>query len=260
MDLGLRGRAALVAASSKGMGLAIAQQFAAEGADVGMCARDTSTLERAAESVRAHGTRVVAHTADVSNAAEATAVVERCVAELGRLDALVINAGGPPFGTFDTLDDEAWERAYQLTFMSAVRMVRAALPALRQSDAASVLFVSSFSVRQPIAGLILSNAVRMGVAGLAKTLTFELAPSIRVNTLLPGSIATQRAIDLAAARAGQGQSADDVMSTAAQSIPLNRYGTPDEFARVAVFLSSPAAGYVTGTTLPVDGGLILGSL
>ena len=260
MDLGLRGRAAFVAASSRGMGLRIAHQFAAEGADVAMCARDEQTLREAAAQVAEHGTRVLAFPADLSDAAQAVAAVEDAAAQFGRLDALVVNAGGPPPGTFETFDDTAWQKAYDLTLMSAVRMIRAALPHLRNSDAASILFVSSFTVRQPVMGLTLSNAIRLGVAGLAKTLAFELAPAVRVNTLLPGNIATDRAISLARTRGGGTRSADEVMADTARTIPLARYGEPDEFARVAVFLSSPAASYVTGATVPVDGGIIVGTL
>jgi len=256
MDLGLRGRAAFVAASSKGMGLAIARLFAAEGADVGMCARDAEALRSAAASVEQHGVRVVAHPADLSDGAQASAVVERTAAELGRLDMLVVNAGGPPLGVFETLDDAAWQAAFELTFMSATRMIRAALPHLRRSDAPSITIVSSFTVRQPVMGLTLSNAIRTGVSGLAKSLSVELAPDIRINTVLPGNIATDRAISLAASRGGATRSADEVMAESARSIPLQRYGTPDEFARVAVFVASPAASYVTGTTVPVDGGII----
>jgi 3-oxoacyl-[acyl-carrier protein] reductase len=260
MDLGLRGRAALVAASSRGMGLAIARQFAAEGADVGMCARDGAVLQEAADSVRAHGTRVWAVPADLSSPSAPASVVDRCAGELGRLDILVVNAGGPPPGDFADFDDAAWHAAVELTLMSAVRLVRAAVPHLQRSDAASILFVSSYSVRQPIPRLTLSNTLRTGVAGLAKTLTFELAPTIRVNTLLPGTIATQRSVQLAAAQASAGRTAADVMADVARTLPLRRYGTPEEFANVAVFISSPAAAYVTGTALAVDGGLVVGTL
>jgi 3-oxoacyl-[acyl-carrier protein] reductase len=260
MDLGLRGRAAFVAASSKGIGLAIAQTFAAEGADVAMCARNADELSRAAESVRGFGTHVVARTCDVSDAAQVRETVASAAAELGRLDMLVVNAGGPPPGTFESLDDGAWKAAYDLTVMSAVRMVREALPHLRASDAASVVFVSSYSVRQAIAGLTLSNSVRLAVSGLAKSLSFELAPTVRVNTLLPGMIATGRSIQLAEARASGGKTVEQVMAESASEVPLGRYGQPDEFARAAVFVASPAASYVNGATLPVDGGLIRATL
>jgi len=260
MDLGLRGRAAFVAASSRGMGLAIARTFAAEGADVAMCARDAEALSAAAESVRAFGTRVVAHPADLTDAAQISDVVVRAAEDLGRLDCLIVNAGGPPAGTFEGLDDEAWNAAFDLIMLSAVRLVRAALPHLRQSDAASIVFVSSLVARQPITGLTLSNALKIGMAGLAKSLAVEFAPAIRVNTLLPGHIATDRAISLARGRATGGRSVEDVLAETATAIPAGRYGEPDEFARVAVFVSSPAASYVNGATIPIDGGIIRATL
>jgi 3-oxoacyl-[acyl-carrier protein] reductase len=256
MDLGLRGRAAFVAASSKGMGRATAECFAGEGADLGMCARGGGELEEAAAAVRARGVRAVARVADLGDAAQVGLALEAVAGELGRLDALVVNAGGPPPGVFRQLDDAAWRTAHELTLMSAVRLVRAALPWLERSDAPSVLFISSFSIRQPIGNLVLSNAVRASVLGLAKSLATEIAP-VRVNTLLPGMIRTGRAMALAQSRAAPGQSVEEVMEAhARQVIPLRRYGEPEEFARVAVFLSSPAASYVTGAALAVDGGII----
>jgi 3-oxoacyl-[acyl-carrier protein] reductase len=238
------------------MGRAIAETFAAEGADVGMCARGADELEAAATAVRAHGGRVAARPCDLTVAGEAERAVNEVADELGRLDALVVNAGGPPPGTFAALDDDAWHTAHELTLMSAVRLVRAALPHLQGSDAASILFVSSFTIRQQVANLVLSNSVRMSVAGLAKSLANELAPRVRVNTLLPGFIRTERSLDLARVRAGGSRSVDDVLAEQAAEIPLGRFGEPDEFARVACFLSSPAAAYVTGTVLACDGGLI----
>ncbi|HEV7678953.1 MAG TPA: SDR family oxidoreductase [Candidatus Dormibacteraeota bacterium] len=256
MNLGLAGRAAFVAASSRGLGLATARHFAGEGADVAMCARDAASLEQAAATVREAGTRVVAHPCDLTDAAQITDVVARSAAELGRLDMLIVNAGGPRPGGFETLDDDAWRDAFELTVLSAVRLVRAALPHLRASDAASILFISSYSVRQPIPGLTLSSSLRAAIPGLAKSLAVELAPSIRVNTLLPGNISTDRSVELARARATDGRSVEDVMAESAAAVPLRRYGTPDEFASAAVFVSSPAASYITGTAIPVDGGLI----
>lgn len=254
MDLGLRGRVAFVAASSKGMGRATAEQFAMEGADVGMCARSASELQTAAESIRAHGVRVVATQADLLSAEQTKLAVERAVAELGRLDALVVNAGGPPRATFDELDDDRWEAAHQLTLMSAVHLIRAALPALRQSDAAAILFITSTTVKQPISGLTLSNSIRGAVSGLAKTLSNELGPRIRVNSLLPGSIRTNRQIEIA--RASGATDLDAYFANVGRGTPLGRVGEPEEIARAAVFLCSPAASFVTGVTLAVDGGQI----
>lgn len=254
MDLGLRGRAAFVAASSKGMGRAIAEQFAAEGADVGMCARTDSALQTAAESVRTHGVRVVATPADVADAQQARVAVERAVNDFGRLDALVVNAGGPPRGSFNDIDGEMWEAAHQLTFMSAIHLIQAALPALRESDAAAILFITSTSVKQPISGLTLSNSIRGAVSGLAKTLAIEFAPQIRVNSLLPGAIRTDRQIEVA-----QGSGVTDLdafFAHAGKVNPMGRVGEPEEIAHVAVFLCSPAASFVTGVSIAVDGGQI----
>ena len=254
MELGLRGRAAFVAASSKGMGRATAEQFAAEGADVGMCARSAPALQTAADSVRAHGVRVVASQADVMDKDQSRAAVERTVVELGRLDALVVNAGGPSHGTFTELDDDRWEAAHRLTFMSAVHLIQAALPALRQSDSAAILFISSTSVKQPISGLTLSNSIRGSISGLAKTLSNELAPHVRVNSLLPGSIRTDRQVEVA--RAEGVTDLDAYFAEVGRDTPLGRVGEPEEIARVAVFLCSPAASFITGVALAVDGGKI----
>jgi 3-oxoacyl-[acyl-carrier protein] reductase len=255
MDLGLSGRTAFVAAASRGIGRAIATTIASEGCNVGLCARDRDALDDTAEAIRATGVTAVPSVADVTDAAALAGAIERTVTETGRLDALVISAGGPPAGTFDTTDDATWDVAVELTLMSAVHMVRAALPVLRRSDAASILFVSSWSIREPIPGLLLSNAVRSAVVGLAKTLSVELAPGVRVNTVMPGRILTGRTVELAQHRRPD-IPVDDTIAADAQTIPLRRFGSVDELARVAVFLSSPAASYVTGAAWAVDGGIL----
>ncbi len=257
MDLGLRSRAALVTASSKGMGRAIALALAAEGCDVAMSARGADALEEARSAVAAHGTRVHATAGDLADPAQAAAMVEAAVEALGHLDILVVNAGGPKAGTFATLDDADWEEAVGLTLMSAVRLVRAALPALRRSDAASITLVSSYSIKQPIPDLVASNSIRLAVAGLAKSLSIELAPGVRVNTLLPGAITTERNVELArrvAARSGI--SVEEQLERVAATIPLGRRGSPKEFAAVAAFVASPVASYLTGQVIAVDGGLV----
>ncbi|HSP65183.1 MAG TPA: SDR family oxidoreductase [Candidatus Deferrimicrobium sp.] len=255
MELGLTGRTAFVAAASAGIGRGVALAFAAEGADVGLCARDGSALETVAMQVRAAGVRAVPVVADVTDARAVRDAVQRTIDATGRLDALVVNAGGPPPGRFTDLDDDSWQTAYRLTLMSAVHLVREALPALRRSDAASILFLASWSVKQPIGGLLLSNSVRSAVNGLAKTLAGELAPDIRVNSILTGRIRTGRTEELTRHHHPDAE-LETMLAQEARAIPLQRFGTVEELARVAVFLSSPAASYVTGVALPVDGGVI----
>lgn len=258
MDLGLSGRTAFVAAASRGMGRAIALQFAAEGSDVGLCARDADALEEASASIREAGARAIPSVADVTDEGAVAGAVQRTVAATGRLDALVVNAGGPPTGTFDSVGDDGWNQTFQLLLMSSVHLVRTALPALRRSDAASILFVTSSAVRQPIARLLLSNSMRAAVTGMAKTLAGELAPTIRVNTIMPGRIRTGRQESLMRQRHPD-TDLEQAIAEEAKTVPLRRFGDPAEFARAAVFLSSPAASYITGVTLAVDGGLIQSS-
>ena len=263
MDLGLSGARVLVAASSKGLGFATARQFSREGARVVINGRHADVLGQAAQAIRAEtGGDVVSLVGDVSDADGAEALVSGAVDALGGLDVLVTNAGGPPPGTFDSVPLDAWQRAFELSVMSAVYLIRAALPYLRQSDRAAILTITSVSVKQPIDNLILSNSVRMGVVGLTKSLAIELGPEgIRVNSILPGWTRTERVTQLNAARAErEGTTPAEIAARQTAGTPLRRMGTPEEFANVAVFLCSPAAGYVHGAMVPVDGGSIRASL
>lgn len=259
MDLGLKGKAALVTAASKGMGKACALGLAAEGARVAMCARTERELRAAAEEVRGKtGAAVLAVPADVTRAADVKALVTRVGEAFGGVDVLVANAGGPPRGNFDELTDDQWQGAFELSLLSTVRLIREVLPSMRQRKWGRIVTIQSSSVKQPIPGLLLSNAVRPGVAGLVKTLASELGKdNILINTVCPGRIMTDRFLG-GAAQAGL--SVEQFLARQSAEIPLGRIGTPEEFAHVVVFLASERASYVTGATLQVDGGLVRGLL
>lgn len=254
MDLGLSGRVALIAGASAGLGFATAQQLLAEGASVMICGRDAVRLDSAlAQLDSAHA---AAQVTDVTDRAAIEALVAATVARFGRLDLLVTNAGGPPGGTFDTTSAEQWEAGIELTLMSAVHLIQAALPHLRQSDAASILTITSMSAKQPVDNLLLSNAIRPAVLGLTKSLSIELGPeNIRVNSILPGWTRTERVDYLLNLRAEKNAvPVEEVVASIHDTIPLRRMATPAEFARTATFLLSPAASYITGVMLQVDGG------
>ncbi len=261
MDMGLKGVVALVAASSQGLGKAVAMGLAREGAYLSMCARRADVLEAAAGEIRREtGTEVLALPADVSTEEGVNAIVSATVERYGRLDVLFNNAGGPPPGDFTMHGDEAWQKGFELNLLSAVRLIRASLPHLQKSGRGRIINLTSTSVKQPVEQLILSNSIRAGVIGMAKTLSFELAPyNITVNNIAPGRFATQRIKELDRNRAATlGITEEEAHRAALSQIPLGRYGEPEELAHLVVFLASDKASYITGTTIQVDGGMVRG--
>ncbi|BCR06676.1 3-oxoacyl-ACP reductase [Desulfuromonas versatilis] len=258
MDLNLQGKVALVAASSKGLGKAVATQLAAEGCHVMLTGRDRQALSSAAREISALAPgRVESHCADLAVAGDICHLVQVTRATLGKIDILVNNSGGPPAGEFVQLSDDQWQSAFEATLLNYIRMIRKVLPDLKQSGG-RIINIASSSIRQPIPGLILSNTFRLGILGLGKTLAEELAPyNILVNTVAPGRIATDRTAELDRGRAERlGVPVEQVEAESRGRIPLGRYGTPEEFARVVAFLASEASSYVTGSALLVDGGMV----
>jgi 3-oxoacyl-[acyl-carrier protein] reductase len=263
MELGLKGKVAIVAASSKGLGRACTLGLATEGARVTMCARTETELIAAANEVREKTkAEALAVPADVTKLADIQRVVTKTVEAFGSVDILVANAGGPPPGVFDQMADAQWQAAFELNLLSTIRFIREVLPHMRKKRWGRIINIQSSSVKQPIDGLILSNAIRPGVVGLAKTLAIELAKdNILVNTACPGRILTDRLRSFVTHRAREaGRSFEEYLPTAVADIPLGRIGTPEEFANMVVFLASERASYITGVTVQVDGGLIRGIL
>ena len=259
MDLGLRGKVALVSASSKGLGRAIAEELAAEGANLVMCARGEDALRQAAESIRkSSGVTVVEVVADVSEQAGIDRVAGTALDKFGKVDVLVTNSGGPPSGAFDSFTPEVWEQATRLLLMSAVGLARAVLPGMKERRWGRILNVTSIAVKQPIDGLMLSNSLRAAVTGFARSLANEVAgQNITVNNILPGYTRTDRVEQLARATGEKtGKSVADALAKWEREIPMGRLGEPREFAALAAFLASERASYITGTSIAVDGGWI----
>lgn len=259
MDLGLKDKVALIAAGSRGLGRAVAEELAAEGASLVLCARELRTLaETAAAIAESSGAHVLAVPADVTAVDDITRVVEAGNERFGRIDILVTNAGGPPAGTFEQLTREQWEEATRLTLFSAIELARQVLPGMKERRWGRILNITSISVKQPVENLMLSNSLRAGLTGFARTLANEVAAlGITVNNILPGYTRTERLEELAQMMAAkQGISADEFRSKWEQEIPMGRLGEPHEFAALAAFLVSERASYITGASIQVDGGWI----
>ncbi|HLG65786.1 MAG TPA: SDR family oxidoreductase [Ktedonosporobacter sp.] len=259
MDLGLKGKVAIVLAASKGLGRASAAALAAEGAQVVIGARNEQVLREAAEQMRREsGSQVLAVPTDVTKPDDLAAIVEAATREFGQIDVLVNNAGGPPPGTFEMFNDAQWEAAFELSLLSVVRLIRLVLPHMRKQGSGRIINIVSTSVKQPIDNLLLSNAIRPGVIGLAKSLSIELAPeNITINNVCPGRILTDRIRQVYQldAKKQQGISEEEALKDAAREIPMGRIGKPEELGALVAFLASEQAAYITGTTIQVDGGV-----
>lgn len=263
MDLGIEGRVALVAASSKGLGRAVAEELAAEGAHLILCARGEEALAEAARAADAAGTgEVLSVVADLSDEDGVRGVARAALERFGRVDILVNNAGGPPAGPFESHSLQAWRDAVRLNLESALELTRAVLPGMRERGWGRIVNITSVAVKEPVDGLILSNSVRAAVTGWARTLANEVAADgVTVNNALPGYTETDRLLELAEATSAQkGITIEEVRATWERSIPMGRLGRPEEFAALVVFLASERASYITGRSITVDGGRTRGLL
>jgi 3-oxoacyl-[acyl-carrier protein] reductase len=260
MDFGLRGKRAIVMAASRGLGYASALGLAREGCQLIICSRDQERIEAAADTIRKEtGSPVKAIVADVSSASEAKRLVDAAVSEYGGLEIVVHNAGGPPAGETLAMTEEQWQKAFEQNLLSFTRIVGAAAPEMKKAGYGRVLTIASSSIKQPIPNLALSNALRAGVWGIAKTLSRELAPQgILVNVIAPGRIDTERIAELDQANAQKsGKSVEDVRKASVGGIPLGRLGRPEDVAGIYLFLASDLSAYVTGAVIDVNGGMLI---
>jgi 3-oxoacyl-[acyl-carrier protein] reductase len=263
MDLQLNDKCAFIAGSSRGLGFATALTLAHEGCKVAVNSREQEKAKEAAARITNEtGSQAYGFAGDVSDGATAENLIRSAVEALGGLDILITNAGGPPAGSFELFDDAAWQTAVDTSFMSHVRLIRAALPHLRKSSSPSVLTITSYTVKQPLANLVLSNSIRLATIGLTKSLAMELGKeNIRFNSILPGWTQTERVVELMAFRARNNNTTiEEETARQTAEIPLGRMGQPQEFANAATFLVSPAASFVHGVMLAVDGGIIKATL
>lgn len=259
MDLGLKGKVAFVAAASKGLGRAIAEELATEGASLALNARGRDTLGETCRQIESStSAKVLALPGDVSSPEQVDAMVKQAINHFGRIDILVTNAGGPPSGAFETLTPEMWQSAVELTLLSAVNLTRAVLPGMKERGWGRIINVTSIAVKQPVHGLMLSNSLRSAVTGFARSLANEVAPfGVTVNNLLPGYTRTERVTQLSAATAKrEGISEEQAVARWESEIPMGRLGEPREFAAMAAFLASDRASYITAGSIAVDGGWI----
>jgi len=250
MDLGLRNKVVLVAASSQGLGKAVAIEMAKEGANVAICGRDTKRLEAAKLEIDAHGSGEVFSVAgDLSNVTDRTSILNKVLKCFGKVDVLVTNTGGPPSGKFEDLSEDDWNNSYQLLLGSAVALIKGVIPGMKAQGWGRIITITSISVKQPVENLILSNSVRASVVGLMKSLASELGDyNITVNNIMPGYTQTNRLLSLI--------ETNPSINSVTDEIPLKRFGTPEEFAAAVTFMASERASYITGTSLAVDGGWI----
>jgi 3-oxoacyl-[acyl-carrier protein] reductase len=262
MDLGLRGKVALVPASSKGLGRACALELAREGCAVAICGRDEAALRAAAQEIAgATGATVLPVAADLARAEDIVRFVASARAELGDPVILVTNAGGPPAASFEQLDDAAWEAGFNLTVLSVVRLIRAVLPGMRAARWGRIVNITAISAKQPIDGRAVSNTLRPGIVGLAKTLAVELAPDgITVNNVAPGYINTEEIRELVGRRMQPGMTAEEAVVPVYSRGLMGRLGEPEELAATVAFLASERASFITGATIAVDGGASRGLL